>query len=647
MYERAETYKRLRSVTYFATAILLAILLLLAINIQKVHAAGGQGGVQQITLNPGGGIETNGSDGLRFTINADINGGWPGPDYAGWAGQDAVAYRNTVQYCCSAGGPMLNIGGTLYGQAGPANNSANWNSIEIINTSGMTSVGARTASKGNSSAVVRYTAIQGGLTYTVTRTVNYTYPNEYVTDSYSFVIPDGNADVVKFYLGGDTAPGSSDSGYGVMLTEPVRSVISLNVSSQIMFGFREVSGSKPFDGATSQSFYDPYQTVADGNDIGFIATGSVHDAGLMMQWNLGSTPGTQTASLQQFASQQGTNLNAGFSSNTTDINVSVPFSASIVNTELTQLTGLGYTIALPAGLVIGTGSQVNTCGGTVTTAVGSSSIILSGGTVSGASNCVVTVPVLSSAAGTYSVSSTNISGLEGALINNVGASSLTVSNPELGTDLNDDDIDDADQSNVFSYTSSVTDKTVVLEVSDSCSVNSATSVAESANEIADNEYDYLNGLMDFSLSCGTPGFTSTIKQYYYDVPASDLVLRKYDPNTQTYTTIEGATVEEIEINGNLVTVVTYEVTDGGELDTDGVEDGNIADPAGLATDSGQSADQVNLDNPTNSTTDTNLAETGQSATIYILMSVVLISSGCLMATRYSSRNINRDAEHTS
>jgi DHA3 family multidrug efflux protein-like MFS transporter len=48
----------------------------------KINAASGQFGIQQITLNPGGGIETDGSDGIRFTINSDSNSNFGSPDYA-------------------------------------------------------------------------------------------------------------------------------------------------------------------------------------------------------------------------------------------------------------------------------------------------------------------------------------------------------------------------------------------------------------------------------------------------------------------------------------------------------------------------------------------------------------------------------------
>lgn len=548
-----------------------------------VVALTGQLGVEQITLNPGGGVQPNGSDGMRFTINATANGGWPGADYVGNAGQDAVAYRNTVQYCCSAGAPMLNVGGTLFGQAGPASyQGQNWSSLEILATGGATAVGSRTASVGNSSATIRYTAQKNGLTYQVTRTITYTYPNDYITDSYTFSIPEGNSEAVKFYLGGDTAPGSSDVGYGIMLTDPVRAVISLNTSSEIMFGFREISGSKPFDGATSQGFSTPYATVNSGGNIGFVGTASNHDAGLMMQWNLGSSPGLQTASLQQFATQQGTNLNAVFASNTADINEPVQLSISIVNTELTQIDELGYTLTLPTGLVIGGGSNSNTCDGLLSAATGSNTITLSNALVNSGSNCVVSVPVLSSDAGTFALSSSSFTNLQGSLTNNVGSFSLLVTNPELGDDLNGDGIEDSLQSNVYSYTNALTGETVVLEVDSSCSVSSALSIEDTESGVVDSGYEYINGLMNFTANCGSAGYSTTVKQYYYNVENNLFVLRKFNPNTNVYFSIEGAEISEQTINGRIVTTAEYEVTDGGELDIDEEENGIIVDPAGLA-----------------------------------------------------------------
>lgn len=778
---------------------------------QDVQAGGNRLGTPQVTLNPGGGILANGTDGLRFTVNADQN-------YAGGAnynsaieGQDGVVYRGTYQYCCSAGGPMLNIGGTLYGQTGPAAGSEDWESIQIISTSGATSTGARTASTGNSAATIRYTVIHDGRTYTIDRTVSYLYPNDFVTDDYSFVIPAGNTHQVKFYIGGDTAPGSSDQGYGIMLTQPVRSIISLNTSSQIMYGFREVVGSRAFDGATSQHYHQPYSTVVAGNNIGFVETASNHDAGLMMQWNLGTTPGTYTGKFEQFATKQGTNLNAVFAQPHADVDEDVNLNISIVNSELHSEPGLGYTITLPPGVEID-GSPTSNCGGTLTTDTESTphSISLSGVTVAGAANCVVSVPVSSSAPGSYAITSANASGLQGALTNNIGVSRLNVAvytlsyatgggtsiadtaheqgqmvtvgsttrpgyifngwntqsnglgtsyapddsltigaadvtlyaqweaipytltfdsqggnsvaprnNVAAGTDIevgnavrtgynflgwdtlangtgtrytngnvytmptsnatlyaiwvqritvtyntqggsnvsnttgnlganvnlrnaptrsgytfvgwntlangsgqnrnggssytlpssdvtfyaiwedsdgitletenaapnsgdaNNDGIPDSQQAGVSSFENAVTGKPVSLAITSDEECFIGNSVVTASSELSvDTTYTYPLGLLDFTVECGDDGFTATVKQYFYDAPASDFVLRKYI-NGQ-YINVDGATMERQAIAGRQVLVVTYNVTDGGPLDADGEVNGVVVDPAGPA-----------------------------------------------------------------
>ncbi len=384
----------------------------------QTHAAMSQVGAPQITINPGGGVLSDGTDGLRFAINSD-----PGSTVAG---QDNAIFRNTTQYCCTAGGPQLNIGGELYGQSGPAYapNTPPWSSITILSMTGSTAAGSLTSDTGSGSATVRYTIDRNGLTYTMDRTVSYIYPNDFVTDSYTFTIPDGNTEMVKFYLGGDTAPGSSDTGYGVVFTQPVRSIISLNPNSQILFGFREMADSKPFDGAVSEHYYNGYPKVKAGDDIGFIENNSNHDAGLLMQWTLGSTPGVQTYSLQQFVNSQATNLTATFREETAQTGGAVLLDISAGNTLLTTVSGLGYTITLPSGLTIAPGAQSNACGGTLTASVGGNTVTLSGGTVGQATNCLVSVPVTSATVGTYALSAV-LAGSLSNLTNNIGVSSVT------------------------------------------------------------------------------------------------------------------------------------------------------------------------------------------------------------------------------
>ena len=574
-----------------AGLILLLAVMVVFLSLPKVAAMPGQAGAEQVTLNPGGGVQTNGSDGMRFTVNSAAASG--NPDYA-VSGGDGVVYKNTYQYCCSAGGPVLNIGGTSFGQAGAAQagSVAIWSSISILSTSGTASVGTRTASKGNASATIRYTAEKNGLTYTMDRELSYTYPNDFVSDKYTFTIPDGNTDAVKFYLGGDTAPGSSDQGYGIVLTQPVRSIISLNTSSQIMFGFRENPSSKAFDGATSQHYSAPYTAVRAGGNIGFVETASNHDAGLMMQWNLGSTPGTQTASLEQFVTSQGTNLGASFSASKTAPNTPVNLSISAANTVLSPVNDLDFTFTLPAGLKIGSGLQSNSCDGTVTAVAGSSTIELVDGEVGSGTNCVITVPVLSSTNGTYTISSSSVTAINN-MNNNVGSSSLLVTTDNdsdgIGDDIeaagpnsgdgNDDGILDSTQLNVTSLVNAVTGQYSTISAGSGCELSDV-SVKAAANLASDAGYTYPMGLFDFSANCGTPGFTTTITQYFYGQSASDFVLRKFANGI--YRTVDGATFTSRTIGGQNVLVVSYEVVDGGPLDADGVVNGIVVDPAGPA-----------------------------------------------------------------
>lgn len=63
---------------------------------------------------------------------------------------------------------------------------------------------------------------------------------------------------------------------------------------------------------------------------------------------------------------------------------------------------------------------------------------------------------------------------------------------------------------------------------------------------------------------------------------SDLILRKYNPADDSYTTVDGAALSEESIGGKIALKVVYQVTDGGELDQDSVANGVIVDPSGVA-----------------------------------------------------------------
>ena len=379
----------------------------------RTRAGSSTQGQPIVYLNGTGGQQSTGSDGIKVALNRSSQ-----------AGSDEIWFAGTTQYCCSAASPMLNIGGQLYGEAGPASGSTSWSSMTFSNFTGSAKRSSETQTLGSGSVQMTYTAVRNSRTYRLIRDVSYTYPNDYFTNTFTVEIPDGNTEQVKFYFGGDTAPGGSDSGYGIMLTAPVRTVISLNTGTSIQLGYREVPGSKPFDGATSQSYSAPYTTVQSGGNIGYVVNASNHDAGLMVQWNFGSTPGTYSAAMEMFANKQSTRLVGSFSSATVAAGTSVNLDLSLVNTVLSSRSSLGYTVTLPAGMTVAS-TPTNACGGTVTATAGSRTIQISGASVASAQSCLLQVPVVAAIPGTFALSASSVAIPSGSNVVN-GMSSVSV-----------------------------------------------------------------------------------------------------------------------------------------------------------------------------------------------------------------------------
>lgn len=148
-----------------------------------------------------------------------------------------------------------------------------------------------------------------------------------------------------------------------------------------------------------------------------------------------------------------------------------------------------------------------------------------------------------------------------------------------GGDANDDGTADSEQSNVASFENTLTNNYISLGADTACSLSSVSS-SDVSSDATDATYTYPLGLLSFNANCGTAGYTAHITQYYYDPPAGTFVLRKFV--NDTYQTVNDATISTQTISGHQVLVVTYSVTDGGPLDADGVANGTIIDPVGLA-----------------------------------------------------------------
>lgn len=149
-----------------------------------------------------------------------------------------------------------------------------------------------------------------------------------------------------------------------------------------------------------------------------------------------------------------------------------------------------------------------------------------------------------------------------------------------GGDANNDGIPDSEQNNVTSLVDSATGSYASVAVPSSCSLSDV-SVDTQASLADDSGYSYPLGLLNFTTECsGAPGFTTTITQYYYNPPNDNFVLRKFVNGT--FQTIPNATFTRTTIGGEPVLEISYQVTDGGPLDADGVANGVIVDPAGPA-----------------------------------------------------------------
>lgn len=149
-------------------------------------------------------------------------------------------------------------------------------------------------------------------------------------------------------------------------------------------------------------------------------------------------------------------------------------------------------------------------------------------------------------------------------------------------DGNNDGIPDKHQQNVASFVNTTTQAYVTLVVPATTSITSANVVAASTLPVPDNGKTYPLDLANFGMSVET-GSTNAIQLYFYtNLQPSQVTPRKYKTATQTYIDIPGNTVQQTSIGGLSALLLNFDITDGGALDNDGVANGVIVDPTGLA-----------------------------------------------------------------
>ncbi len=149
-------------------------------------------------------------------------------------------------------------------------------------------------------------------------------------------------------------------------------------------------------------------------------------------------------------------------------------------------------------------------------------------------------------------------------------------------DANDDGLPDSEQVNVSSFVNEVSTTYTAVELDPVCTFTDIGVTPENGIPNGDGGFDYSSGLIDFTAECGTPGYATDVTVITYGVDPNGLTLRKYNPNTDSYFTIDSALFEAVTINGLPAVSATYQVTDGGVLDIDGSANGVIVDPVGFA-----------------------------------------------------------------
>lgn len=191
-----------------------------------------------------------------------------------------------------------------------------------------------------------------------------------------------------------------------------------------------------------------------------------------------------------------------------------------------------------------------------------------------------------------------------------------------GRDLNNDDIEDANQPHVANI-ESLSGKWIAIEANDlyDCILSDISLVNEGSLAARDIEYDYSDGLINFTGSCDSPQSTTDIRIFYYDTTLDDVLLRKYNPNTEDYATLSNVDFEETTIDDHNVVIATYQMSDGNELDTDGnPSNGQWTDPIGLA----QIASSNTAPSPSSATSQT-LSATGENQLNFGILIILLVS----------------------
>ena len=394
-----------------------------------------------VTINGGGGVAADGSDGIAMVFNMNTAGG------SDVDAGDNVIYKNeNYTYGPGDTGVHLNIGGQLYStlngssassclltpstgsdaNGDPCVDTTSADTLPFdalaITVSGSAKSDGSMTSTGNGSATLTYTVDVGGKTYTLKRIITYTAGAKFYKEQLQVIMPAGTTAPVKLYKGGDLAPGGFDEALSIYMTAPGNNIQEIETSSQLLYGMKELPAeTNPtyFTGAVADTYFDVYDELTTGAAIDFHDNQDplYHDAGAMIYYDLGTIPGTYNKYNITYVGDQAVNLEASWSSAT--IASEGELSITLTNSLTSTATGLGYTFTAPAGTKIGAvTTDCDDTAGTVTVNTTAGTVVLDGAELAALSSCVLTVEIIKTGTvGSVSIGEANFTGIEGTDMN--------------------------------------------------------------------------------------------------------------------------------------------------------------------------------------------------------------------------------------
>ncbi len=152
-------------------------------------------------------------------------------------------------------------------------------------------------------------------------------------------------------------------------------------------------------------------------------------------------------------------------------------------------------------------------------------------------------------------------------------------------DIDEDVFIDSVEDNTTSFEGLVGDYISVDSSGDCASNQDVSVVEESSLAQPDEAYNYDHGVIDFQINCkiGETGGTAQVAIYFFGGIDSDgLSLRKIGSDGNSVS-ISGASISDVTIDGQPALRASYSIVDGSSLDEDGLANGVIVDPVGLAS----------------------------------------------------------------